>query len=139
MNARTARLPVRCAGPTVARYGCWWSTMRSLFPDEPVTVSGDEMRLGQVLANLLANARTHTPSGSTVVIGLSGDDAEVRLRVSDDGPGIPADLMPHGFTVLLHRCVVSPDRGGCRREDGRWSVQAHFHSPQLMLTESNSY
>ncbi|HEY2762558.1 MAG TPA: ATP-binding protein [Pseudonocardiaceae bacterium] len=66
-------------------------------PDEPVTVTGDEMRLGQVLANLLANARTHTPSGSTVTIGLTSDDAEVRLRVSDDGPGIPADLMPHVF------------------------------------------
>src|SRR6476619_3582857 len=33
-------------------------------PDEPVTVVGDEARLHQVLANLLANARTHTPAGT---------------------------------------------------------------------------
>ncbi|HKB31486.1 MAG TPA: HAMP domain-containing sensor histidine kinase, partial [Streptosporangiaceae bacterium] len=39
-------------------------------PDEPVTVTGDEHRLHQVLANLLTNARAHTPPGSTVTVRL---------------------------------------------------------------------
>ncbi len=66
-------------------------------PVEPVTVTGDRARLHQVLANLLANARTHTPEGTTVTVGVrtTGDDAV--LTVTDGGPGIPAELQPHIF------------------------------------------
>jgi two-component system OmpR family sensor kinase len=72
-------------------------------PDDPVTVTGDATRLGQVLANLLANARTHTPPGTTVVAGLAGGPdgngapAGARIWVADQGPGIPVDLLPHVF------------------------------------------
>ena len=66
-------------------------------PEEPVTVPGDPARLAQVLANLLANARTHTPPGSTVIVGLAADRAGVRLSVVDDGPGIAPQLLPHVF------------------------------------------
>jgi two-component system OmpR family sensor kinase len=63
-------------------------------PDEPVEVVGDAPRLHQVLMNLLANARVHTPEGTKVTAGLRVD-AETRravVTVSDDGPGIPEDL-----------------------------------------------
>ncbi|MFI5935858.1 sensor histidine kinase [Actinoplanes sp. NPDC051494] len=66
-------------------------------PDEPVTVTGDGQRLHQVLANLLANARTHTPEGTTVVVGVGADRGAAVLRVTDGGPGIPAELQPHIF------------------------------------------
>ena len=66
-------------------------------PEEPVQVSGDQARLHQVLANLLANARTHTPEGTTVTVGVSATEREAVLRVSDAGPGIPAELQPHIF------------------------------------------
>ena len=66
-------------------------------PDEPVEVLGDDTRLHQVLANLLANARTHTPPGTTVRVGLSTADTTAVLTVSDDGPGIPPDLLPDVF------------------------------------------
>ncbi len=66
-------------------------------PTEPVVVTGDLHRLHQVLANLLTNARTHTPLGTTVTVrliparaGENGGGAE--LSVSDDGPGIPVTL-----------------------------------------------
>jgi two-component system OmpR family sensor kinase len=58
-------------------------------PAEPVTVPGDQARLHQVLANLLSNARTHTPPGTTVTTGLSTSDGGIALTVTDDGPGIP--------------------------------------------------
>jgi len=61
-------------------------------PAEPIVISGDEHRLHQVLANLLSNARSHTPSGTTVTVRLAGRPGGVELQVSDDGPGIPAGL-----------------------------------------------
>jgi two-component system OmpR family sensor kinase len=63
-----------------------------------VTAVGDEDALRQVLANLLANARTHTPAGTVVLASansLNGRGAE--LVVSDNGPGIPPDVLPAVF------------------------------------------
>lgn len=61
-------------------------------PSDPVEVTGDDARLHQVVANLLANARVHTPPGTSVTLSLrSGPDVAV-LRVADDGPGIPPDI-----------------------------------------------
>ena len=64
-------------------------------PDEPLVVRGDGHRLHQVVANLLSNARTHTPAGTSVVVRLAADQQagkQVLLSVSDDGPGIPKEL-----------------------------------------------
>jgi two-component system OmpR family sensor kinase len=66
-------------------------------PTEPVELVGDADRLHQVVVNLLGNARAHTPPGSTVTVGLSTEDGSVLLRVSDDGPGIPPELLPRVF------------------------------------------
>jgi two-component system OmpR family sensor kinase len=75
-------------------------------PDDPVFVAGDENRLRQVLANLLSNARTHTPAGTTVTVALrpprelpgpTGGRGDAGLHVIDDGPGIPAELQPGLF------------------------------------------
>ncbi|MGW2902195.1 sensor histidine kinase [Streptomyces sp. NPDC001204] len=74
--------------------------------EEPVTVTGDAHRLQQVLANLLANARAHTPAGTkvTVSLGLECDReadpesaATAVLRVHDDGPGVPEEVQPGVF------------------------------------------
>ncbi len=57
-------------------------------PDEPVTIVGDAGRMHQVVANLLANARTHTPAGTTVTLSVAREGDDAVLRVHDDGPGI---------------------------------------------------
>jgi len=58
---------------------------------------GDELRIRQAVANLLANARAHTPPGTSIAVALAtaGDDRTVE--VSDNGPGIAADDLPHLF------------------------------------------
>ena len=66
-------------------------------PDEPVVVRGDAARLHQVVANLLGNARTHTPPGRTVTAALAVDGRTATLTVSDDGPGIAPELLPDVF------------------------------------------
>jgi two-component system OmpR family sensor kinase len=69
-------------------------------PDEPVVVRGDEHRLHQVVANLLSNARMHTPAGTSIIVRLAADqqpDHQVLLSVRDDGPGVPPELQAHVF------------------------------------------
>lgn len=66
-------------------------------PDHPVWVLGDRARLHQTIANLLSNARVHTPEGTTVRTEIVTGPARVELTVADDGPGIEADLLPHLF------------------------------------------
>jgi two-component system, OmpR family, sensor kinase len=66
-------------------------------PDEPLVVRGDEQRLHQVLANLLSNAARHTPAGTSVTVAASAGQHTATLSVTDDGPGIPADLQPAIF------------------------------------------
>jgi two-component system, OmpR family, sensor kinase len=54
---------------------------------EPATVLGDRDRLRQVVDNLLANVRSHTPPGTAVEVGVHSIDGNAVLRVSDTGPG----------------------------------------------------
>ncbi|MFD9466807.1 ATP-binding protein [Streptomyces sp. NPDC060027] len=66
-------------------------------PDEPALVSADSARLQQVLVNLLANARTHTPPGTTVTARVQRRGPWLCVDVEDDGQGIPPDLIPRVF------------------------------------------
>jgi two-component system OmpR family sensor kinase len=103
----------------VARRDHHW---RLDLPSDPILVRGDEHRLHQVFANLMSNAGKHTPPGSTVRVALSVEDTgrdtldaqdtgvvgmvqrgarpagpRVELSITDDGPGIPPELLPELF------------------------------------------
>jgi heavy metal sensor kinase len=62
-----------------------------------IVVQGDEMRLAQVLWNLVDNALRHTPPGGTVSLSLAQQDGWARLAVADTGEGIPPEHLPHVF------------------------------------------
>jgi two-component system OmpR family sensor kinase len=66
-------------------------------PGAAVLVPGDEGRLHQVVANLLANVRSHTPQGTTATARLRVVNGWAEIEIEDDGPGIPADLQSSVF------------------------------------------
>ncbi len=64
---------------------------------DQVLVCGDKDRLKQVLVNLIGNAIQYTPTGGEVVVGVGKAENQARVTVSDDGPGIPNEDLPHIF------------------------------------------
>lgn len=80
-------------------------------PEEDVIVSGDHFRLHQVVANLLSNARTHTPAGTSVYTTLSTGHGTAIITVADNGPGIPAEIRDRVFERFT-RADASRQRRG---------------------------
>jgi two-component system OmpR family sensor kinase len=64
---------------------------------DPVSVLGDRDRLRQVVDNLLANVRAHTPPTAPAGVRLAQIDGMARLEVTDSGPGMPAEQSEHIF------------------------------------------
>jgi PAS domain S-box-containing protein len=79
--------------------------VRMAHPERPLTVRAqgdcvghfDEGRLSQVVANLVGNAVQHGAPRTPVDVSVTGDGAQVRLEVHNEGPAIPAELLPHLF------------------------------------------
>ena len=70
-------------------------------PEEPVFVDADRVRLVQVVANLLNNAARYTPPEGTVSVACRIVDGEVEVRVSDNGHGIPTDMLSRVFEPFV--------------------------------------
>ena len=88
---------------------------RSITLDAPetVTVTGDAMRLRQVVGNLVRNAVVHTPAGTPVEIGLKAGDGRAVITVVDHGPGLSRDSIAKAFEPFYRADPGrSRDRGG---------------------------
>lgn len=72
-------------------------------------IVGDQVRLTQVLVNLLNNAAKYTPAGGRIGLTVSSRDSEVSISVRDNGIGIDARLLPQVFD-LFTQAERSPDR-----------------------------
>lgn len=57
----------------------------------------DDMRLAQVLNNLISNAAKHSPRGAPIEVGLTTDGDVMRIEVRDHGPGVPPAFRSHLF------------------------------------------
>jgi two-component system, sensor histidine kinase len=68
---------------------------------EAVLVDGDEVRLTQVLANLLNNAARYTEPGGRITLGVTSDAGGVEFVVKDNGRGIPKELLPRVFDLFV--------------------------------------
>ena len=75
---------------------------------DPVVVLGDEARLRQVAANLLANTSTHTPRGTPVTVRVRADDRDAVLEVADQGPGLTPEQAEKAFEPFYRS---DPSRG----------------------------
>jgi two-component system OmpR family sensor kinase len=78
-----------------------------------VWVTGDEDRLRQVIGNLAANVRVHTPPGTPVEVDLTTADGAAEVRIVDHGPGIEREHAPRVFDRFYRADPArSRDRGG---------------------------
>jgi|GEM_PF-2551280 len=68
--------------------------------DQPLLVQGDEIRLTQVLTNLLVNACKYTPDGGQIELKLAGDETHVTVIVRDNGVGIPPEMLEQIFDLF---------------------------------------
>lgn len=66
-------------------------------PEGPVLARADALKLHQVVANLLANARKHTPEGTHVETSVGRDSGFAVVTVVDDGPGVDESIKHHAF------------------------------------------
>ncbi|MFD2367459.1 ATP-binding protein [Pseudoduganella sp. GCM10020061] len=78
-------------------------------PSGAALVEGDYKRLVQVLANLLNNAAKYTPEEGTIKVTLETPGSQILLKVSDNGMGMAAGLLPHVFE-LFAQAERTPDR-----------------------------
>lgn len=83
-------------------------TLHLKAPAQPLIVLGDELRLEQVLLNLLQNAIKYSPQGGTIILTLEQCDADVVLGVADSGVGIPQDALPRVFWRFYRAANAAP-------------------------------
>ena len=72
-------------------------TLRLRLPERPVELHADAARLQQVVWNLLSNSIKFTPEGGQVDLTLEADERRALISVTDTGPGIAPELLPHVF------------------------------------------
>ncbi len=81
-------------------------------PDDLPLITGDPIRLRQLIGNLLENAIKYTPPGGRVHIETLSEDDQVILRVSDNGPGIPPADQPYLFDKFFRASNVPDETPG---------------------------
>ena len=97
MERRSVDLVALCAEAvnTASTVGPDWPV--TFHASRPIEVMGDAISLRQVLDNLLANVRAHTPPGTTVRVSVEPEGDGAVLTVADNGPGMDPEQAEHVF------------------------------------------
>jgi signal transduction histidine kinase/ActR/RegA family two-component response regulator len=69
-------------------------------PDDELVIEGDPVRLTQIFSNLLSNASKYTGNGGRIDLSATVSGANVAITITDNGDGIPADVLPHIFDLF---------------------------------------
>jgi two-component system OmpR family sensor kinase len=103
-----AVISARAAGPN--------HPIKLVIESEEIFILGDEVRIHQVVANLLANARAHTPAGTPITVTVKSSDAGVEVSVADEGPGLSeedqAKIFERFYRADVSRVRTGPDGSG---------------------------
>ncbi|MCS7244337.1 MAG: HAMP domain-containing sensor histidine kinase [Candidatus Calescibacterium sp.] len=81
------------------------SINREYSDDEEYIVFADEEKVEQILLNLIDNAIKYTPFGGEITIGISKQDSEILVSISDTGIGIPDKEKPHIFEKFFRTSI----------------------------------
>lgn len=82
-------------------------------PGVPILINGDEIRLVQVVLNILSNAAKYTPNGGTITLEASRTNGTAEIAVRDTGLGIPKDKLEAVFDMFAQVDEAAPSsRGG---------------------------
>ena len=81
------------------------------YPDAPVWLQGDAVRLEQAFVNLLMNAAKYTPQGGRISVSVTRGAGEAAVVFSDTGVGMAADLLPRVFDLYV-QAAASSRKGG---------------------------
>lgn len=120
---------------------------RAAGPEHPVTVNsssdelftlGDEVRIYQVVANLLANARAHTPIGTPITVSVTSSNAGVEISVADKGPGLSSEdqkrIFERFYRADSSRVRTGPDGSGLGLSIVDAVMRAHGGSVSVQST-----
>ncbi len=99
--------------------------LRVEIPRDLPAVSVDRERVLQVIANLVDNAIKFTPPGGRIVLGANRSEDEVRFSVTDSGPGIPPDEVPHLFDRFWQARRTDRRGAGLGLSIAKGLVEAH--------------
>lgn len=105
--------------------------------EKPVTITGDDLRLRQAVANLVRNALVHTPAGTPVEVALQAQDGHAEIDVIDHGPGVPAAQRERIFE-RFHRSdpTRSRDQGGSGLGLSIASAIVTAHGGRISVTDT---
>jgi PAS domain S-box-containing protein len=96
--ATVLTLAIDACRPAIERHG---HVLSISLPDEPVPLYADVTRLVQVVDNLLQNAVKYTDPGGRIEVQATREREEAVVRVSDNGIGIAAEMLPHVFDLFM--------------------------------------
>ncbi|WP_345817163.1 MEDS domain-containing protein (plasmid) [Paraburkholderia sp. PREW-6R] len=146
-SLRTATIALRsvltdaCDSMRVVAQGQRQSLIVEL-PGPDVLVNADSVRLAQAFLNVLINATQHAPAGGVVSIVAEADASEVRVTVSDSGPGVPADIRDRVFEPFVQgpTSLDRPKGGiGVGLAIARQIVEKHGGTLTLQQTADNRW
>jgi len=105
---------------------------------EPLAVEGSADELHRLAVNLIQNALVHTPAGTAVDVRARRDGPDIAIEVSDEGPGIPADLRPRIFERFVRGAGDRNGRAGSGLGLSIVRAVAESHGGSVELSDNDA-
>ncbi|MFT3693503.1 MAG: response regulator [Kofleriaceae bacterium] len=101
-------------------------------------VHGDPVRITQVLSNLLSNAIKYTNNGGRIAVEYGTRGGDAFIRVTDNGRGIPGELLPRIFDMFVQERVTGSGAGGLGLGLGLAKRLVELHGGRMQAASSGA-